>query len=148
MIGNETDAYIALRDYQSGNLEFLFSDDGTSRSVHEINGVLYKVERDWRTAGINNFEYYQSLNLSLPHYARIPKMSLFTVNCDAVLAIEKINGTPVGECVDRIIGYECETPDNCLDDLISEELRAFGWDDQATGNAIKFNGLIYLVDIA
>lgn len=151
MIGNETDAATALRDYRDGWFDYLFSDDGSSRSVHEVNGVLYKVNRDgFGPYSFNEIEYrnYLSMRDILPTGIVLPYMSLYEIDGEPVIAVEKVEGIPTGECTDRELGLECCTPDVCFSQEFTNYLSDLGFTDQSYGNAAYVGETLYLLDIA
>lgn len=95
MIGNAADAALTLTDPE----EFLLSDDGGTRKVYLINGIVYKVER----SGINyscNVTENMNINggMTLPEGFKFPKASLYTIDGVPVLAMEYIAGIAKAAC--------------------------------------------------
>ncbi len=149
MIGNAADARIALRDYEDGWMDYLFSDQGSSRSVHMVNGVLYKVDMYAHGNSFNSIEWANTrkmLKNGLPENVAIPEMSLYEVDGAIVLAVECINGYETGECVGRLIGTGCDCDGPCLDRDYLDYLTTYGFTDWSWGNAIQTGNILYLVD--
>lgn len=142
MIGNETDARIALTD------DYLapYSVEGTARDIYLINGVIYKVEK---ADGANDAEWshYQNMReIPLSPYIRIPEMSRYRINDEIVIAAEFVNGVETGECFATWAGMTCDCPEPCLSPAIDSEIRRYV-EDLAWGNVIVSDGCYYLVDL-
>jgi hypothetical protein len=151
MIGSHADAARALIAYDTGDNEFLLSDEGTTRAVYLINGVIYKVNRvENGIWDINEMEWTRYLNMNdLPRGVFLPEMFLYRVGEVNVMASEFIDGIPIGECMSCDMGDPCEDPEFCMDPILIEELHHnFGWSDSAWGNAVECDGVIYLIDVA
>lgn len=149
MVGNENDARTALRDYEDGWMDYLFSGQGSSRSVHEINGVLYKVDMHGYGTSFNRIEWENTrkmLKNGLPEGVAIPDMSLYEIDGCVVLAVEPIEGYETGECVGTLIGTGCDCDAPCLDRNFLDMMVDFGWYDHSWGNAIQAGNTLYLVD--
>ena len=149
MIGNEADAALALSAHAT---DYLFSDDGTSRYVYLINGVIYKVGRpngEWA----NDEEYAKYLATCpelLPPYLRLPETHRYVIGDSTVIAAELIEGTPTGECFASAVGMECDCdPLACLSPLIVDDIAMhLDISDLAYGNVIIRDGIYYVVDFA
>ena len=153
MIGNEADARTALNDYVYGYYEYLLSDNGTTRSIHLVNNVVYKVFRNeyCRRISENTLEYKNFLRMrkNLPAGVKVPDMYLWDIDGTAVLACEYIPGIPTGECLDIVCGHACEHNANeCLSYDFLESLKTYGFHDWAYGNAMWLGSDLYLIDIA
>ena len=140
MIGNQTDAALAADRLAT----FRFSDEGSSREVYLINGVIYKINRNFYMDNQSEFLRASTVFNNLPEGYAIPEVALY----GDVLAMEYIEGTLMGDCIDTVLGMECSTPNECIDANDSEILNLMGWDDQSYGNAIRRDGIIYLIDFS
>jgi hypothetical protein len=143
MIGNQTDAALAW----TGPYCHLLSDEGSSRIVYLINDVVYKVNRHASyDDNLSEWENYRFLTENLPRGLFLPEMSLYQINDQNVIAAEYIDGDYTGECIDVGFGCECDSP--CIDITTIEQLASLGIQDMSWGNAINYDGVVYLVDIA
>ena len=141
MIGNYSDAALAAE-----RPEEFYLGEGNSRAAFLINGVVYKVASHsfYNESEITNGELLREYGL--PAGCDIPDMTLFD---NGVLAMEYINGTLMGDCIDAILGMPCATPESCISDHLSMLLTGINFWDQSYGNMIKANdGTIYLIDVA
>lgn len=143
MIGNYVDAALA----KTGPHRYLLSDEGTSRIVYLINGIVYKINR-FTTYEDNEAEYvnWELLKDRLPHGVYMPDMSLWNVNGVSVIASEYIDGMDTGDCSDVGYGCECDSPHIPADTI--RVLDKLGWGDCAWGNAKWVDGALYLIDVA
>lgn len=125
--------------------EFLLSDDGTSREVYLINGVVYKVNRG---AFLDNEDEFHNINAMREVFAAnnafLPCVAMF----GDVLAMEHIEGELTGECFAGDAGLPCDCPTMCLPAPVVANLVSFGWRDPAYGNAIYCDGALYIIDLA
>lgn len=144
MIGNETDAALAL----ARPSEYLYSDEGSSRSVYLIDGIIYKVDRGGYRCNEEEFNTAAILTGNLPEGVFLPEMSLYRINGADILAVEFLDGELTGECWALFLGLACDCPSPCLNDNIVSELSNAGWNDPAYGNAMWVDGSLYLIDVA
>lgn len=144
MIGNAVDAALA----ETCPEEFLYSDDGSSRLVYLINGVIYKVDRRNYRDNEAEFLAYKNMTGKLPTGISLPKMSLFQIGDREIIAAEFIRGIETGDCYDKYLGLECLCGDECIDVGLLDALESIGWRDPTYGNAILSDGTLYLVDLA
>lgn len=143
MIGNYADAALA----HTGPYRYLLSDEGTTRSVYLINGIVYKVERYVICAdNEREFVQYQLLKDKLPTGVYMPEMFMWDINGSRVIASEYIDGQDTGDCSDVGHGCECDSPH--IPGPTIETLEALGWADCAWGNAKWCDGALYLIDVA
>ena len=141
MIGNAADAALAA----TLPAEYLLSDEGTSRIVFLINGVVYKVNRDRFLDNEDEFNNANSLReLFLTFNVYIPDMTMW----GDVLAMEYIEGELTGECGAMVLDLECDCPDMCIPAPTVAYLVQFGWRDTCYGNAMWVDGSLYLIDLA
>lgn len=141
MIGNREHAALALYD----NLP-IFNNDGSARVVYLIDNVIYKVDREY---GANEAEWGNYCHIdtnNLPPFLRIPKMSMYRLGNEAIIACEYVKGIPTGECFDRWAGTDCTDTDKCLPENIENAIRRYV-DDLAWGNVIVCNEVYYMVDL-
>jgi len=140
MVGNENDATLAL----AGSLEFL--GEGCTRRVYidDAHTVVYKVEHfDQEVAHTSNYDEVETAARAtvLPDNVRIPAMTLYP---NGVLAMEYIDGNPLGECF-------CTADEECYDDCLSsdmvDKLSKVSPDCISWGNVILREGIYYLVDL-
>lgn len=143
MVGNFADAERASRCPK----DYILSDIGTTRMVYLINNVVYKVATD----GENEWEYRQFLKFStgnLPENVRVPEMSIYYIDGEAIIAAELITGQETGECNGMMCDNVCDCDGECMPAELLNTLRRMGWMDTTFGNAILSDGIYYLVDIA
>lgn len=140
MIGTREDAWLALTDPTA----FLL-DEGTTRKVYLINGVVYKVDLPGECANeLEICNYYRYRN-SLPQGVFLPEMQLYRINGRYVVAAEYIDGIPTGDCIDEACGFPCTCEEECLN---ADLLGLIPWfTDTAWGNAVWYDGVLYLLDI-
>lgn len=142
MIGSMLDADAAI----SG--EAMFLAEGSARAVYVLNNVVYKIETE---SGCNDFEYDNLVRLgsvTLPDGIALPAWNVFTVDGIKIIAMEYIDGTPVGECYCDWAGTECNCPTDSKAPLgILTACRNLGIEDLAVGNLIYRDGVYYLVDL-
>lgn len=140
MIGNLYDA----RRAAEGRLGLL-SDYGSARTVYRSGDVVYKVDKD-EGANLSEWRRYKSIT-SVPAKVMVPRMSLYTVGDDYVIAAEFIDGEQSGECSAYISSF-CEEPGLCLPgDIMDDISMTFQMIDFAWGNVIRKNGIYYVVDL-
>lgn len=142
MIGNETDAALALTHPDT----FLYSDEGSSRIVYLINGVIYKVDRNHYRDNAYEFDMYQKMTGNLPTGVFLPEMSLYRINGQDVIAAEFIDGIPTGDCIDTLLGLPCTCEGMCISPAIIDSIPM--WNDATYGNAMWYDGALYLIDVA
>lgn len=141
MIGTTADAALAA----TRPAEYLLSDDGCSRDVYLINGVVYKVSRGRFLDNEEEFHNGESLrDLFQTFNVYIPAMTMY----GDVLAMEYISGELTGECGAAVLDIPCDCPDMCIPAPILANLTHFGWNDPAYGNAMWVDGSLYLIDLA
>lgn len=148
MVGNWTDAAQALEDFNRHIFDNVLSWEGTTRCVFLINGVVYKVQ--WRDADHDNLAEYRhglSYRPLVPANVHIPDMTIYWIGETPVLAMEYIDGSPSGECIDEYVGTECSHDGKCMSNKLISDLTEMGWYDATFGNAIVRNGEYYLIDI-
>lgn len=151
MIGNENDARTAFRSWADSTFEHLFSDNGSSRYVFLIDGVIYKVNRyaDGRwDANEDEYRNGEKMRGMMPAGVFIPAMDIYDIDGNIVLAMEFVSGLSTGECSGAWSGLGCECDGLCISDKLMDELCGLGWDDPCWGNAIRVGADIYLVDVA
>lgn len=118
--------------------------EGAARKVYLYNGVAYKYSNTWE-ANMEEFLNYQILsNHTLPFGIAIPKMELYKIGGDYVIAAEYIDGEKSGECYCH---SECDCDDTVPDELLWAIRTGFNISDFAWGNFIKKDGLFYLIDM-
>ena len=141
MTGNATDAALALTHPR----HFLLSDEGCSRVVYLINGVVYKVNRGRFLDNEEEFYNGEAMREAMrADNVFIPAMAMY----GDVLAMEYISGELTGECMASVIGLPCDCPDMCIPAPMLAHLTNMGWRDAAYGNAIWCDGSLYLIDVA
>lgn len=144
MIGNETDAALALADALP-----VLSVNGSTRKVYRTGDVVYKV---------NNGDYYYDANLeefltikeaksiaNLADNVFIPETALHTVNGVNVIAMEYVEGTAVAECY---CSDESEHDDTCMTNDVWEKVNGILSDPSGFNTIVKDNGDIYVIDFA
>lgn len=142
MIGNENDARLALL----GRAEFV--GEGCTRTVFRVGDVAYKVCDSDHDYNMDEYAEADRVRPRLPNGIRIPEMSIHRVGERNVLAMEYIDGLPMGECVEHY-GLECTfiNHEGCLPDDIEATLEGLNGDAISHGNTILANGVYYIVDL-
>lgn len=140
MIGNENDAAAALRG------EGRCIGDGSARECFVIDNVVYKIER---CDGANDAEWdnYQKI-ISNPMSDRIsiPVMDRILIGEEIIIAAEYIDGIETGECIDRLIGHDCQCLGDCLSDAEETLVREYIY-DTAWGNVMRVNNMLCIIDL-
>lgn len=147
MIGNATDAALALSDYESGMMDYLFA-DGSTRYVFLINGVLYKVNYRTAAGDYDNIEEFETINAkraSLPAGVFYPETSLHRINDRFVIAQKIVTGQPVYRCVCDMVGDVCS--EYCMPEDVIELTDPF-MQDQCGFNVIINDDGVHIVDCA
>ena len=144
MIGNQTDADLAATSYFVNDFTYLLSDEGGSRMVYLINGVVYKVEM--YHDGDNTREYENAIRLQSiiePPFL-IPDVSLFSHEDMTVIAMEYIEGFAKSRCY--CFGEE-ECTAFCLPSEVADMASKF-INDVSGNNVIETDDAYYLIDLA
>lgn len=140
MIGTAENAALALTDPR----QFVLSDDGSTRSVYLIDGVVYKREH-WY--GINSTEYDNILNgkADLPEGVSYPEVSLYTIDGTDVIAMEYVKGMAIYECYCEDMGDPCS--DMCMTDK-ERDILIDCLDDPSGRNVIRCDSGYVIIDAA
>jgi|SRR5690606_1543326 len=144
MIGTYADAALALSMHLDNDSSMLLSADGTTRMVYLIGGVVYKVGSDFDNR--NEFENITANADNLPEGVCFPKVDLFEVAGNDIIAMEYIEGQAMSECFCEY--YKEPHTNTCMPpwilDLVSNII-----DDTGGDNVILTdNGDIYIIDAA
>lgn len=151
MLGNKTNAKRARDDYaKSDDLNFddelFFSDDGCSRAVYKIDGIIYKVDRYDGYSNKAEWNNYQRLTKkTLPPGFFLPKTRLIDVDGDQIIAMEYIEGLPMARCY----CWESERhTENCMPEDVHDIVSNYIGDTGGNNVIRTENGEYYLIDIA
>lgn len=151
MLGNKVNAKRALDDYNmtdgiTFNEDVFFSDEGCSRAVYKIDGIIYKVDRyDGYSNKAEWTNYLKLTKKTLPAGFFLPKTRLIDVDGEPVIAMEYIEGQAMSRCYcwDSERHTESCMPED-VHNVVSNYIGDTGGD-----NVIRTeNGDYYLIDIA
>jgi hypothetical protein len=137
MTGNEIDAKSALMGFG----EFIGS--GCDRRAYLINNVVYKVQQRNRFRA-NEVEFENFRDHEETDRIKFPANHLYYIDGNAVMAMEYIDGTCVGECYCIEDLEACN--ETCLDELEVNDLLELGMTDICYGNVIRKDSFLYIVD--
>lgn len=141
MIGNTDDATRALLDYRDYNNRFLLSNEGSTRMVYLINGVVYKIESYEDGVNLSEFETVNSVELQ--EGFAFPETALYSVLGENIIAMEYVEGMPLARCYCADTGDVCAA--DCLDTETADYLDSLGLDSSGF-NTIVADQTYYIID--
>lgn len=122
--------------------------EGEFRRVRRIGDVVYKLQKNKRHA-TNEVEFHiaESSRGSLPHFLRIPQVTLHEVGGELVIAMPFVHGVAMRSCP-TLDGFPCE--DNCAACLPSDVLTAIAAitpDGISIGNTLRDGDIYTIIDL-
>jgi hypothetical protein len=135
-IGNMTDA-----EHAAFHPSEYFLGSGISRVAFLINGVVYKVNRTHFNDNLTEYENIMRVRDMATDTIRFPEVAMY----GDIIAMEYVEGTESGACVDCECGLECQYGD-CMPADVITYLKSLSFNDICYGNVIEDCGRYYLID--